>query len=79
MPQILKNVRFSGGSPLETDVVKEAIRDAQSTLGASGRVVIRPSGTEPLIRVMAEADDRTMVEKVVDDLVGIIGDARSAA
>ena len=79
VPQLLKNVRFSGGKPLETTAVKDAIEDARSRLGAAGRLVIRPSGTEPLIRVMAEGDDPKMVETVVNDLVGIIGEAKSAA
>ncbi len=79
VPQLLKNVRYSGGKPLENKTVKEAIKDAEATLGASGRLVIRPSGTEPLIRVMAEGDDPKMVERVVDDLVGVISGARNAA
>jgi phosphoglucosamine mutase len=79
VPQVLKNVRFSGGKPLESDPVKAAIEDARNRLGTSGRLVIRPSGTEPLIRVMAEADDRSLVEKVVNDIVGVIADQRSAA
>ncbi|MHB2267785.1 phosphoglucosamine mutase [Aliihoeflea sp. PC F10.4] len=79
VPQLLKNVRFSGASPLETEPVKQAIKDAESMLGKTGRLVIRPSGTEPLIRVMAEADDKAMVEKVVDELVQVIATARSAA
>ena len=79
VPQLLKNVRFSGGKPLESAPVKAAIEDARSRLGNSGRLVIRPSGTEPLIRVMAEADDRGLVEKVVDEIVGVIADTRTAA
>ncbi len=79
VPQLLKNVRFSGGKPLESASVKAAIEEARSQLGASGRLVIRPSGTEPLIRVMAEADDRVLVEKVVDDIVGVIAETRTAA
>ncbi len=75
MPQLLKNVRFSGASPLGLANVKEAIADAESTLGNSGRVLIRPSGTEPVIRVMAEGDDQGKVEKLVDELVGVIGHA----
>jgi phosphoglucosamine mutase len=66
VPQLLKNVRFDGGAPLETDSVKAAIAGAESELGNCGRLVIRKSGTEPLIRVMAEGDDATMVERVVD-------------
>ncbi len=79
VPQVLKNVRFSGGKPLENPAVKEAIQDGQARLGSSGRLVIRPSGTEPLIRVMAEGDDSTLVEAVVDEIIGVISDARSAA
>ena len=79
VPQILKNVRFSGGKPLENPLVKAAIDDAQSRLGAGGRLVIRPSGTEPLIRVMAEADDPALVETVVNDIIGAISELKSAA
>ena len=71
-PQILKNVKFSGGKPLEDAQVKSAIKDAETMLGNSGRLVIRPSGTEPLIRVMAEGQDESMVRKIVDDLCGVI-------
>ena len=79
VPQILKNVRFSGGAPLESKTVKSAIEDAQARLGKTGRLVIRPSGTEPLIRVMAEADDRILVEQVVDDIISVIAETKSAA
>ncbi|MDP3898052.1 MAG: phosphoglucosamine mutase [Mesorhizobium sp.] len=79
VPQVLKNVRFNGGKPLESDPVKAMIEDARSRLGDSGRLVIRPSGTEPLIRVMAEADDRSLVETVVNDIVGVISSLRTAA
>jgi phosphoglucosamine mutase len=66
VPQLLKNVRFGGGKPLEADSVKAAIAGAESELGGRGRLVIRKSGTEPLIRVMAEGDDPAMVERLVD-------------
>ena len=66
VPQLLKNVRFSGGKPLEAESVKRIIADAEAELYGSGRLVIRPSGTEPVIRVMAEGDDATQVEAVVD-------------
>jgi phosphoglucosamine mutase len=79
VPQLLKNVRFSGGKPLESASVKAAIDDARNRLGGTGRLVIRPSGTEPLIRVMAEADDPKLVEAVVNDIVGVIADLRTAA
>jgi len=72
VPQLLRNVRINGGFPLEDDSVKCAIRDAEAELGKSGRLVIRPSGTEPVIRVMAEGDDPAMVGTVVDSLVGAI-------
>ena len=66
VPQLLKNVRFNGGAPLEEDKVKAVIAGAESELGERGRLVIRKSGTEPLIRVMAEGDDAAMVERLVD-------------
>jgi phosphoglucosamine mutase len=69
VPQVLKNVRYSSGSPLETDAVKKAIEAAQQKLGNTGRLVIRKSGTEPLIRVMAEGDNAELVTSVVDDIV----------
>ena len=77
LPQVLKNVKFKGGKPLEDHAVKLAIAGAEMRLGNHGRLVIRPSGTEPLIRVMAEGDDSKMVHEIVDDLCGII--AKSAA
>jgi phosphoglucosamine mutase len=79
VPQLLKNVRFAGGKPLEDKQVKSAIADAQSQLSDRGRLVIRPSGTEPLIRVMAEGDDPGQLEKIVDGLIDVIGKVRSAA
>jgi phosphoglucosamine mutase len=66
VPQLLKNVRFNGGAPLDQDKVKAVIAGAESELGGRGRLVIRKSGTEPLIRVMAEGDDPVMVERLVD-------------
>ncbi len=66
VPQLLKNVRYEGGAPLENDAVKAAIAQAESELEGNGRLVIRASGTEPLIRVMAEGDDSAQVESVVD-------------
>lgn len=68
VPQILKNVKFEGESPLLQASVKDAIEAARVRLGKEGRIVIRPSGTEPLIRVMAEGDDRVLVETLVDEL-----------
>ena len=66
LPQLLKNVRFKGGKPLEAEAVKAVIAEAEAELTGSGRLVIRPSGTEPVIRVMAEGDDATQVERLVD-------------
>ena len=66
VPQLLKNVRYSGSTPLENAVVKQTISDAENELAGKGRLVIRASGTEPVIRVMAEGDDAAQVEAVVD-------------
>jgi phosphoglucosamine mutase len=79
VPQLLKNVRLNGGQPLQQAKVKTAIVDAEQRLGANGRLVIRPSGTEPLIRVMAEGDDQALVETVVNELVDVISQFREAA
>ncbi|MCR6501267.1 phosphoglucosamine mutase [Shinella sp. CPCC 101442] len=79
VPQVLKNVRIKAGKPLEDAGVRQAIADAESELAKNGRLLIRPSGTEPLIRVMAEGDDRGQVERIVDELVSVIGSVRSAA
>jgi phosphoglucosamine mutase len=69
LPQLLKNVRFNGGAePLEADSVRKRIASAEAELEGRGRLVIRKSGTEPLIRVMAEGDDLAMVERLVDDI-----------
>ncbi len=73
LPQVLKNVRFLGGKPLEDQKVISSIASAEKRLGNQGRLVIRPSGTEPLIRVMAEGDDASMVNDIVDELCGVIG------
>ncbi|MBZ0259226.1 MAG: phosphoglucosamine mutase [Hyphomicrobiales bacterium] len=75
VPQVLKNVKFKSGKPLDDAQVKTAIAEATSRLGNSGRLVIRPSGTEPLIRVMAEGDDARLVNAVVDELCGVISKA----
>jgi len=72
VPQLMKNVRYASGQPLEDRLVKEAISEAQNRLGNSGRLVIRASGTEPLIRVMAEGDDEALVENVVNDIVDVV-------
>ena len=71
-PQKLANVRFSSGQPLEAEAVKAAIADAEQKLGAGGRVLVRASGTEPLIRVMAEGDDEALVSQVVREIAGAV-------
>ena len=69
LPQLLKNVRFNGGTePLESDSVRKRIAAAEAELAGRGRLVIRKSGTEPLIRVMAEGDDPALVERLVDEI-----------
>jgi phosphoglucosamine mutase len=68
MPQLLRNVRFAGASPLRTDAVQAGIEVAQARLAGTGRLVIRESGTEPLVRVMAEAEDEALVAEVVAEL-----------
>ncbi len=73
LPQILKNVRFrAGAKPLEAQEVATAIQDGEARLGAKGRLLIRKSGTEPLIRVMAEGDDEKLVKTVVGDIVKVL-------
>ena len=79
LPQILRNVRYSDGKPLEDMRVRAAIEGAKERLGDQGRVVIRPSGTEPVIRVMAEGDDERLVNTVVGDIVDAVRRAAEAA
>jgi phosphoglucosamine mutase len=69
LPQVLRNVRYRGGKPLEHAKVRSAIADAENRLNGHGRLVVRPSGTEPVIRIMGEGDDKTMVEEIVDGIV----------
>jgi len=79
VPQLLKNVRFdaksSGGKPLDDARVKSVIAEAEAGLNGKGRLVIRPSGTEPVIRVMAEGDDQAQVEQVVDAICEAVKEA----
>lgn len=75
LPQVLKNVRFGTGAPLEDRHVRDAIAAAEAELGHGGRLLIRPSGTEPVIRVMAEGDDEGLVNRIVDDLCALIAKA----
>lgn len=74
LPQRLKNVRFSGFSPLKSERVQRAIEGAEMSLNGAGRVLIRESGTEPLVRVMAEGEDEGRVAQVVDELCAVIAE-----
>ena len=75
LPQKLRSVRFTGDSPLDAPKVQAAIAAAEARLSGTGRLLIRKSGTEPVIRVMAEAEDETLVEKLVDELCAVIAQA----
>jgi len=68
VPQLLKNVRFASGEPLENAAVMARIAAAEQELGDNGRILIRKSGTEPLIRVMAEGEDPAQIERLVDSI-----------
>ncbi|HSA80507.1 MAG TPA: phosphoglucosamine mutase, partial [Geminicoccaceae bacterium] len=72
LPQRLRNCRLNGGRPLEQAEVRRCIAAAQARLNGRGRMLVRPSGTEPLIRVMVEADDETLLLGVLDEVAGII-------
>ena len=78
VPQLLKNVRFAGGKPLDNARVQAVIADAEAQLAGRGRLVIRPSGTEPVIRVMAEGDDAAEVTAVVDAICAAVQEAADA-
>jgi phosphoglucosamine mutase len=77
LPQILKNVRYKSGKPLDDAKVKTVIASVEKRLDGHGRLVVRSSGTEPVIRVMGEGDDRAVVEAAVDDIVDAL--TKSAA
>lgn len=72
VPQKLENVRFAGGRPLENEQVKAVLADAEQRLNGTGRLVVRASGTEPLIRIMAEADDEKLVNQVIKEIAGAV-------
>jgi phosphoglucosamine mutase len=72
LPQRLVSIRFNGGQPLDNDKVKSAIRDGEAALGNSGRILVRKSGTEPVIRVMAEGENEKLVGRIVDDIAAAI-------
>ena len=78
LPQILENVRYGKGKPLDAKNVRKAISAGKEKLGDTGRLVIRPSGTEPVIRVMGEGDDEGLVHAVVADIVDAVRDAAGA-
>ena len=75
LPQVLKNVRYGSGKPLENAKVKSAIKSAEKRLNGHGRLIIRPSGTEPVIRVMGEGDDQALVEEIVDGIIDALNHA----
>jgi phosphoglucosamine mutase len=79
LPQVLQNVRYANGQPLDDARGRSANEGGRSRLGQKGRVVIRPSGTEPVIRVMAEGDDEGLVSSVVGDIVAAVKEAAQAA
>ena len=73
LPQVQRNFRYGEFNPLDTDGVRKAIAEAMSRLDQNGgRLLVRPSGTEPLIRVMAEGEDPSLIGKLVDELVSLI-------
>jgi phosphoglucosamine mutase len=78
LPQVLHNVKYTNGSPLEHQGVLKAIDSGKKRLGKQGRLVIRPSGTEPVIRVMAEGDDERLVQQVVGDISEAVRKAAEA-
>jgi phosphoglucosamine mutase len=78
LPQRLKSVRFTGASPLDAPEIQKAISAAETRLARTGRLLIRKSGTEPVIRVMAEAEDEAIVEDIVDSLCDLIADVARA-
>ena len=79
LPQRLGNVRFSGPSPLHHPHVLAAVAAAEAELGSTGRLLLRPSGTEPVVRVMAEGEDRAMVDRIVLELCDVIRASASQA
>ena len=72
LPQFLRNVRYSGGKPLEHQDVQRAVAAAERRLGANGRVLVRPSGTEALLRIMVEGEDEVLVTTLIDDIASAV-------
>ncbi|PSO16664.1 phosphoglucosamine mutase [Bradyrhizobium sp. MOS002] len=75
LPQVLRNIRFGSGRPLDNAVVAKVIKEATARLGSGGRLVVRPSGTEPLIRVMGEAEDKELVDSLISDVCDAVAQA----
>jgi phosphoglucosamine mutase len=69
---LLRNIRFTGGAPLDTLSVQAVIRDGERRLGANGRLLVRKSGTERLIRIMAEGEDETLIGEIVDEIAAAV-------
>jgi phosphoglucosamine mutase len=78
LPQVMRNVRYRSGRPLEMPQVRAAIEGATARLNGNGRLVVRPSGTEPVIRVMAEGDNLGLIEEIADQIAGAVTDAAAA-
>jgi len=78
VPQLLRNVRFAGGAPLASGTVKQAIGAGERRLGEAGRLVVRKSGTEPLIRIMAEGEDAKLVRVIVEEIARAVVAAGAA-
>ncbi|HEY7296754.1 MAG TPA: phosphoglucosamine mutase [Xanthobacteraceae bacterium] len=75
LPQVLKNVRYKSGKPLDNTNVRSVIAQAEQRLNGNGRLLVRPSGTEPVIRVMGEGEDKLLVEEIVDGIVDALTEA----
>jgi phosphoglucosamine mutase len=75
MPQLLRNVRYNGKQPRDCDPVKAAIAEAEARLGKTGRLLIRKSGTEPLIRVMGESEDERLLGTIISEVCSVIQQA----
>jgi phosphoglucosamine mutase len=77
-PQVLRNVRYTGASPLDSPLVQDAIANARASMNGAGRILVRRSGTEPLIRVMTEGDDFELIHALADEVANIVQQAGDA-
>jgi phosphoglucosamine mutase len=77
LPQELRNIRHGGGHPFDDPKVKDAVASAEARLGSEGRVLVRNSGTEPVVRVMAEGADQALVASVLDEITGAVENAQA--